>query len=431
MLIILKIAIRNVFRHKTRSIITLSSIAFGCIAIIFVGGFFEDILIKMRDNYIKALTGHIQVYKTGYFEKGAARPYNYLIDNPDEVISIIKTVSGIRMISSRLVFSGLLSTGDITISFIGQGIEPQNEKSVKATESELTYMFKNAHKNKMLDESTEGGIVVNIGEPLAENDTYSVLLGKGLAKSIDARVEDNLVILTNTVGGSINAIDINVKGTFFTTSKTFDDIFLRLPLATAQKLLNTQGIHALVIRLNKTKDTAKVKNELIQLFKKNNLDLEVKTWDELSDYYTKSEELFKHQFFILKLVMAIVVILSIFNTMNMAVLERISEIGTMRSLGAKRRNVISLFLWEGLALGIIGGLIGVIAGALITRIINIIGIPMPPAPGVSFSWLSQPVIVPSVVRFSFILVIVAALVSSLYPAYKASRLEIAEALRHT
>jgi len=422
-MITLKIAIRNIFRHRTRTIITLSAIAFGCISLIFVGGFFEDTLWQMRESYIRAHTGHLQVFKTGFFEKGNAHPFDYLIDNPQEIISLTKDIPEIQFVTSRIEFSGLLSTGDNTISFIGQGIEPKNEPGYIFSEEKLNLMRENTNIPSTL--------LITKGDSLKETDAYDVVLGKGLAAGIEAKVGDGLILLANTVGGSINALDVNVKGIFLTSAKAFDDRFLRLNLATAQKLLQTNSVLSLMIRLNKTEDTIKVKDRLQELFKGKNMDLEIKTWVELSDFYTKTEALFNRQFLILKLVIGIVVILSIFNTMNMAVLERTGEIGTIMALGTKKSGVLNLFLYEGIALGLIGGVIGIAAGSIITYLVSIIGIPMPPAPGATFNWLSQPKVVPSVLIFTFLLSLFTSLISSLFPAYKASKLEIASALRFT
>jgi putative ABC transport system permease protein len=134
-------------------------------------------------------------------------------------------------------------------------------------------------------------------------------------------------------------------------------------------------------------------------------------------------------FWILKLVIVIVAVLSIFNTMNMAVIERTTEIGTIMALGTKPRGVLWLFLCEGLALGAIGGLIGLVAGTAIVLAVRHVGIPMPAPPGATMSWVSEPMWVASAVLSAFLLAVVTAGISSLYPAYKASRMEIADALR--
>ena len=418
----LKIAVRNVFRHKTRTIVTISAIAFGCIALIFAGGYFEDVFRKMRESYIHGHTGHIQIFKKGFFEKGSAEPFNYLIDNPQRIITQVKSVEGVEFVTPRLDFAGLISTGETTVSFIGQGIDPANEKGVSV--SDLSGL------RQSVNTLMASGMVIEAGEPLKKDDMYSVIAGQGLASGIAVKPGEGLILVTNTVGGSINALDVTLKGVFISGSKAFDDHFIRMPIAAAQKLLHTDSIQSLVVMLDKTEETQQVKKELERLFKEDGLDLEIKTWDEISDYYTKTVTLFGKLFFVLKVVIAIIVILSIFNTMNMAVLERTNEIGTIMALGTKRRGVLKLFLFEGLSLGLIGGVVGLIAGVITTVLIARIGITMPPPPNTTFSWISEPMIVPGMLLFALILSVITALISSLYPAYKASRLEIAEALRH-
>lgn len=417
----LQIALRNVFRHRTRSLITIAAIAFGASAIIFVGGFFEDILYKMQESYIRAHTGHLQVSRRGFAEHGGAKPFEYLIDRPDEFIPLISAVEGVAYVTKRLQFAALLSTGDNTIACFGQGIEPEHERALGLGER-----LGGREKNRVL-----AGSVIEAGEPLQAGEPYTAILGKGLAAGIGAKPGDALILVANTIAGSINAVDIAVKGVFFTSSKTFDDYALRLPLATAQQLLQSEAVQTLVVMLDRTGDTPQVRRALEGLIRERGLDLEIASWEELSDFYVKSRKFFHQLFFILKLVVAIIVILSIYNTMNMAVLERTKEIGTMMALGTSPRGVIRLFLCEGAALGVIGGLAGLAAGSALTALISRIGIPMPPPPGATIIWTSEPIVVFSVLRFAFGLSFVTSLISSWYPARCASRLEIAQALRHT
>jgi len=92
--------------------------------------------------------------------------------------------------------------------------------------------------------------------------------------------------------------------------------------------------------------------------------------------------------------------------------------------------VISLFLLEGLILGVIGGIAGLAGGYMLAALISWVGIPMPPPPGATMYWTAKIKIVPEVLAFNFALAVIASVVSSCYPAVKASRLEIAAALRH-
>lgn len=416
---ILLIATRNIFRHRARSLITLSAIAFGCVSLIFVGGFFEDILFKMRESYIKAHTGHIQVYRKGFLEEGRRHPYRYLIEKPEAITPLIRQIRGVKTVTKRIEFAGLLSTGETTISCLGQGIEPQNEPTMLLSEAD----------SKKTDLPSLAGTIIEKGQPLSNDKPFEVILGRGLAENIGASPGDGLILVGHTIAGSINALDVIVRGVFFTSSKAFDDHFLRLTLSSAQRLLHTNSVQSLVVQLNHTEDTQRVKKELVKVFQENAHDMEVKTWDELSAFYTKTKAFFMRLFLVLKLVIAIIVILSIYNTMTMSVLERINEIGTIMALGMKRRNVLKLFLCEGALLGIFGGILGLTVGIGLTTLVSHIGIPMPPPPGATINWHSEPLIDSSSLIFSFVLSIVTALISSWYPALKASRLEIATALR--
>lgn len=402
----LRLAFKNIFRNKTRSFITLGAIAFGCISLIITGGFMEDSFTQLREGYVRGLLGHLQIYKRGFLEKGVARPFDFMISNPDEVMKKITSTEHVKYVTSRLEFSGLLSTGETTLSFIGMGVNPKWENKISTL-----FLF-------------------DAGENLAEEDTYKVILGRGLAGAVMSKIDDPLILVANTTGGAINALDVTVKGVFFTTSKEYDDRAVRLPIEIAQKLLHTRDIQTLVVLLDNTENTDLVKGELTKLFKKEGLDLEIKPWYEMADFYTKTVTLYKRQFFVIKIIIAFVVILSVFNTMNMSMLERIGEIGTIMALGTKKVGVIRLFLIEGLILGILGGIIGLIGGYVLASIISYIGIPMPPPPGATTYWMAKIKIVPEIFSFTFLLAITTSLISSFYPAYKASRLEIADALRH-
>ncbi len=406
MAIYLKIALRNIWRNKGRSLITLSAIVFGYISIVVAGGFIEDVFYQMRESYIHSFLGHIQVSKKGFYEKGASRPFEFMIDHPRRMMERILNLPHVRSVTPRLEFAGLLSNGENTISFMGQGVDPEGEKRVSSF------------------------LTIEDGRSLEPGDRYAVILGRGLAKAMGVRPGDPLIILTNTVDGAINGMDVEVKGVFYTSSKAFDDRTLRMPIETAQKLLQTEKVQTLVILLDDTRNTDLVLHQLRSWFRQEDLPLEARPWYNMADFYNKTVTLFNRQFFVLKLIIAIIVVLSIFNTMNMAVLERIGEIGTIRALGTKRRGVVMLFLAEGVIMGLIGGVAGAIAGYGSARLISYFGIPMPPPPGATIEWVATIRVVPEVFLFAFSLSLITALISSVYPAYKASRLKISEALRH-
>ena len=159
-------------------------------------------------------------------------------------------------------------------------------------------------------------------------------------------------------------------------------------------------------------------------------DFVVIPWYEAADFYNKTVRLFSRQVLVMKLIIALVVILSISNTMMMAVMERISEIGTMMALGVRRARVLSRFLVEGLFIGVIGCAAGMLLGYLLAAGISKVGIPMPPPPGMARSFVGEILVTPGLVFDAVLLALATALIASAYPAWKASRMVIADALRH-
>ena len=123
----LKIALRNLLRHRARSAISLSAIAFGVIAVLLAGGFIQWVLTATRETTIYARLGHIQIVRPGYFEAGAADPFAYLLPVRSPVFDALATMQEVKLVAPRLAFSGLVSHGDSTQSFLGEGVEPDHQ----------------------------------------------------------------------------------------------------------------------------------------------------------------------------------------------------------------------------------------------------------------------------------------------------------------
>ncbi len=421
-MILFKLAVRNIFRHSTRSLITLSAIAFGSASIILVDGFFDDLFYKMREGSIRQTTGHLQLHRRGFSENGVLHPYDYMIENPAEIVAELAKLPEVDFVTPRIEFSGLLSTGENNISFFGISLDPEHERMEPYDESRMRVRDRTG--------KVTGGIL-SAGKTLEPSDSFEVLLGHGLASSIGAKEGADLVVMTNTVAGSMNAMDVKVKGTFRTATKEFDDRVARLSLKSAQELLRTESVQSIIILLERTENTELVGAKIQTLLAQRGWDLEMKYWYEISDFYLRTKQLFGRFFMILIVIIAIVVILSIFNTMNMAVLERTGEIGTLRSLGNRKSEILELFILEGFILGVFGALLGAGFGSALTETVGRIGIWMPPPPGGTLSWISEPKLTGSSVLLSAIIAVCSAVVSSILPARKAAALAIADALRHT
>ncbi len=403
----LSLALRNIFRNKRRTAITFMAIITGVVSLIVFGGFIEYTFWGLREQTIKTQLGHIQLYEKGYSEKGIAEPSKYLIKNPQEIEKAISNIPNITMVTHRLTFSGLISTQEKTLPCKGIGVVVENERKMSDFETIVA--------GKQLDvDQTDGGIV-----------------GSELMKALGAKVGDYLTILTTTPDGVINAVDFKVVGIMQTGSQDYDSVFVKLPIQAVQNLLNTTSVEKIIVFLKDTKDTDKVAAMLTEVINKNKMDLELKTWSELAEFYWKVVGVYHGIFNVVKIIISVIALFSIANTITMSVYERVREIGTMRAIGTTRGRIITLFITEGALVGVFGGLLGIFVGILVAHIINMSGgIYISPPPGMSRGYVSLILIVPKVVFYAFSSIVVVAILSSIYPAYKASRLKIVEALQH-
>ena len=205
------------------------SISAGVVALILAGGFIDWIYWSMRENTIGSRLGHMQIVRSGYFQKGAANPYAYLLPADPALRKRIARIPGVEAVAPRLGFSGLISHRNSTIAFLGEGIDPKLEKPF------------------------DRFVTITTGNPLSASDPRGIIVGKGLANNLGVKPGDRVVLVTNKPSGGINGVEVNIRGVFSTASKAYDDSSLRVPIAIAQTLLGTSGAHSWVVILEHTR----------------------------------------------------------------------------------------------------------------------------------------------------------------------------------
>jgi putative ABC transport system permease protein len=397
------VAWRNLARHRRRSAVALAAVAFGVVALILAGGFIEWLLTSLREATINAEIGHIQVMRPGYRESGVADPFQYLLAQHSAEQAAIAGKPQVSVIGARIAFSGLISHGESTLSFISDGVEADKERLLTTA------------------------MVVAPGDPLDDADPLGIIVGRGLAANLGVKVGDTVVLMATTPTGGIGAVECHVRGLFQTAVKAYDDSALRVPIAIARKLLKITGSHTWVVRLQHTEQTDEVLAELRSLY--GGPTLEFVPWNDLADYYNKTVTLLMRQFGIIQVIIGVIIVLSISNTLLMNVMERRGEIGTAMALGLRRSNIQRQFLFEGAVLGMLGAGIGAVAGALLALLISWIGIPMPPPPGMDAGYTAEILNSWRITADAMLLAIGTTLIAGLYPSWKAARMNIVDALR--
>jgi putative ABC transport system permease protein len=400
------IAARSLTRNRRRSLAALFIVAVGVISMVLADGFIQWVFWAMREGTIQFQSGHIQVVRPGYYGKGAANPFAYLLPRQSPVLKTIESTPGVKLVTPRLSLSGLISHGETTVSFVADGVVPAGE----------------AELSKALH-IVEGH---NLSSPTATE----VILGHGLARSLGVRPGDTVALLVTASGGSMNAIEAKVAGIFVSTNQAYDNAALRLPIGQAQSLLRVNGAHSWLVLLKETEQTDHFLAQFRARFAGKETDLEFVPWYAHADFYNKTVALFSRQMNMLRLIIGLIIVLSISNMLVMNVMERTGEIGTLLAIGFRRKKILQMFATEGLLLGLAGGTAGMVIGYGLAELISAVGIPMPPPPGMEEGYTGEIRITGTLLISAFMIAFTTTLLAGLYPAWKASRQQIVDALRH-
>lgn len=400
-----RLALRNVLRHKLRMSLTLAAVVCGVAAIILSGGFVQDIFIQLGEAVIHSQLGHLQIARQHYFEEGSRSPDKYVIETPESIRKAISSLPEVEEISLRVHFSGLLNNGKTDWPIIGEGVEADKENKVGSLMKVLA------------------------GRPLTDSDSAGIMVGQGVAHALNLKPADHVTVLLSSAGGALNSVDLEVVGIFQTFSKEFDDRAIRIPLRAAQEALGSNGANVIVVLLRRTMDTDAIASQLSMMFSAGGLD--VRTWVQLADFYIKTVALYEQQFGFLQFIILAMVMLSVANTVNMSVFERLGEFGTMSALGSRRRSLVRLILTESAIVGVGGGLLGLAVGSLLGLIISAIGIPMPPPPNANLGYTASIRLVPQILLWAFSVGFVATVVATILPASRITRTPVVDALRQS
>jgi putative ABC transport system permease protein len=400
-----KIAVRNIFRNGRRSAITLMVIVFGAVALILFGGYRARTFFALRESTIRGRVGHLQVYKAGYSKARSQKPLEYGLDDPAALRREIESVPHVKMTAAQISVMGLVSNGEKSETFIATAVEPQKDRAM--------------NNQKVVS-----------GTDLPDNESDAVIVGAGLAAAMNVKPGDYLTMMTTTVSGSLNAMDVRVAGIFMSGVKEYDDRAIKLSLIGAQQLLQTKKVEKLLIFLDDTDRTEAVHAEISRLFASRHQALEMKEWRELAPFYRQVVALYTGIFGFLGLVVFGIVVFSVANTIMMSIFERTREIGTLMAIGTTRARVWRMFLAEGLAIGVLGGILGVVIGGLLGTLINHGHVMLPPPPGYTVGYPLRIMLNASVLMPALVVSIVTATLSAVFPALKASRMKIVDALGH-
>lgn len=400
---VLHLAMRNVFRARARSAITIGSLFFGVMMSLLLSGFLMGVAESLVAETIESRVGAIQVHKTGYFEKRDRQPLAFYLERDPAMEAKLLAIPNVAALTPRLTFSGLLTNGSRGTIAVITAVDPD---TVHAALPKVDLYLK--------------------GEPLRPGDRNGAHVGLELNRALDLRPGVPLMLQAQGLGGRDNALDLEPRGVLEGQNPLEGKRAVTVPLAFAQSLLGMEGkVTEYVISL---KDVTVLDPTAAAIKASLGEGYEVQTWEELRPALRDMRLLQRAILGGMAFVFLIIAMFGVANTLLMTVLERTREIGTLLAVGMTRAQIARLFVTEALlqaAIGAAGGLVVAVTIVMLARSGGGIIISMGAGQGY-FRVIPQ--FVPAV---PFIVVGAACLgsvLAALSPALRAARMRPVEAL---
>jgi putative ABC transport system permease protein len=430
-----RIAWRNVRRHWRHSLGSLLSIVVGFVSIVLFEGYLHDLVAIQGTWYVqRSMMGHVLVEKAGISRRGGRdNTFDDALQPADQAVVdgfLDERRGEVEARMRALALGGLASTGRSGLVFLGWAYDVEQAARLRGP----------------------WAWHVSSGVPLQEAPPNSVLVGNTLGRLLDCEVPDpagtmgrdglptgvrraftcrqpRLQLTATTENGQLNAIDPTIAGTFDAGLKDIDARFVHLPLPLGQRLLDTEAISYYSVTLRDPAQADAFAAALNARAAERGVAVEALRWDQhrYAELYRRSMQVLGiYRTFVVLIVVAIAG-MSVFSTMLKAVNERVREIGTLRSIGYRRPHVTALFTIEAALLAVLASAIGLGASLALAALVNAAGVSY--KAGMAAQAIPLTVsLQPSAIAFATVFLSAVAVFAAWFPARRAARLRVAEAL---
>jgi putative ABC transport system permease protein len=403
---LLMMAWRNVWRNPVRSLVIVAAMALGLVAGIFIMGLYEGMLQSRLRSIIDTEVGHLQIQHPKFKIDNEAV---FTISKHQEIIREISELNQVAFVTARSVAHGMLATGTGSSGVQIIGVNPESENQVSRLDSKIIE-----------------------GKTFTEDKRNQVLIGKKLADKMKLKVRSKLVLTFTDKQNSIVSAAFRVVGIYQSDNTPLDERNVYTDIHDMNRLLGESDdeCHTLTVILKSDNDLdalkAKIQNQYPELL--------IESWKELSPETRLMIETTDQYSIIFIVIIMLALMFGIINTMLMAIIERSREIGMLVALGMNRIRLFLLVLWETILLTLAGVPFGFGLAWIIIQYFNQNGIDISSfageaMSGFGFSSMIYPEFPFAQVLPVFSIVLSTALFSSLFPSYKALRLQPVDAMR--
>ena len=401
---LIKISWRNIWRNRTRTLVIIIALVLGLMGAIFSASVRMASEQQQFEDTVENQISHIQIHHPEFIANPEAY---YRIPRGKNISNEINARDDVIRAAPRTVLDGMAASANMNEGIRIKGVEPEAEA-----------------KTTGLDELIEEGSYFT-----EESRLPSILIGERLAEKLNAEVGSRLVLTFQDIEGEIVSSSFRVEGLYSITSRRFEERMVFVKTSEINDLIgDAEAVTEIAVLLDDHDKYRDVAGELEKAYP----DMKVRHWADLDPTLFYALEVLDQVLILLVAIIIMGVSFGLLNTILMSILERVRELGILMAVGMKKARVFSMIVMESAMVSLIGGAVGLILSFAMVRILNIYGIRVPGGEGLEdFGYAS--VIYPEIdTVFYFqsgMVVIIFAILASIYPAWKAIRLQPAEAVR--
>lgn len=398
------IAWRNIWRSRTRSLVVIGSIVIGIWALIFLLGFMQGQVDNYVSGIIESETSHLQMHDDQFEDDFDVK---LTIDNASKIVEDLESDPGVHAVTSRILLNGMISSSAAANGIMVKGIDLEREDSV-------------TH------------ILTKILEGAAPDTTKrnQILVSERIAEKLKVKLRSKVVLTFQNTDADITTAAFRVSGIYKTHSKLHDELYV---FANKKDLVRLAGVppesaHEIAILLREIDNADAFAEKLNETYP-----WKAETYKQISPDLELFSSQIKLNLIIMTTIFMLALIFGIINTMLMAVLERVRELGMLMAVGMNRVRVFFMIVLETLYIALVGAPIGIILGFFTTKYLNRVGINLSAWSSALEEFGMKDIVRPSLESGTILTVAIAVLITavlaSIYPAIKAIRLRPVQALR--
>jgi putative ABC transport system permease protein len=399
------VAWRNIWRSKVRSLVIICALAIGILSGVFTWALYEGMVAQRINSAIKTEASHIQLHQKNYLENPDVK---YLINNADSIRIQIDSMAWVKAVTVRVIVNSMITSAETGSGVQVIGINPEDEKQV----------------TNIYEKITDGGYFEGKGR-------NPIVIGKKMADKLNVNVRSKVVLTMQDMNGEIVRALFKVSGIYKISNSMYEEMTVFVKKSDLTRLigLDSNNGHEIAVLLQDDKTSDTMKDKIAKRY--NNLD--VKSWKDILPEVSLVEESLNISMYLILGIILFALLFGIINTMLMAVLERVKELGMLMAVGMNKTRVFIMIMLETLFLALTGCVIGIILGYLFAVLLMKTGVNLS-AWSEAYERLGYDTVIYPVFDLLIavkvtLMVFLTGILAAIYPAIRALKLKPAEALR--